>query len=105
MSYEPEKKQRGVGHRWEPGQSGNPAGRPKSPSFKKLIQDLPEEEKVKVIERMKLVVAKGRPGDAVRAAEWLAKHSAETGVVSVETDHFTVSISPPAAFYDEEESA
>lgn len=75
----------------------NRAGRPRSPTFKAVIQDLPEDTKVNIVARMVLVALKGKPSDAIKAAEFLARWSAELPGVEVNTEDFTIRIAPSSA--------
>jgi len=54
---------------WKPGQSGNPAGRPKRTPEQKEIEDLARTWSRAAINRLGKIATKGEDKDAVRACE------------------------------------
>jgi hypothetical protein len=76
--------------------SGNPAGRPKGTvgkSYRRLLQERAEAEKVAVIDAM---VLRAKTGD-VQAANWLAKYEQDPSQANVDiaVREFDVVISVP----------
>ena len=103
MTTDDVEKKRVVGRPWAPGQSGNPNGRPRRPSIKRVIQEIPVENVQAMVDGLVQVVLKGRTSDKVRAFDVLAKHGADITGFQVQTEDFTITIAPSAALLDAEE--
>jgi len=84
------------GHKWAPGESGNPAGRPKT----RLVSDAIKAELKKtvrargvtvtkaqqIVGRMMRIALHGEDRDSIRAIDWLTKYSEGNPVQPVELD-------------------
>lgn len=77
--------------KWVKGQSGNPAGRPKKPSLRSLIKEVATTRKKELVKKILELAIQGD----IRAAEWIARYGEDPATLELNTNTFTLQLSPP----------